>query len=234
MATQTQLPDDRAPALGQARPILIATALGIVYVVWGSTYLAIRIMVEEMPPLLAAGTRFLTAGLLVAGALTARGGLRRLAVTRAQLVGCALIGLLLPALGQGMVTIGEHGGAPSGITALLIAAVPLWVICCRVVSGDRPTGRTLVGGSVLAFSAYIWLLQSTSVSLVATYAYVNPLVAVVLGWLVVAEPLTMPTIVGGAVVVLGVAVVVGSELPSRADRTRSQRHRSPGTISPDS
>ena len=295
--------------------MLIATALGIVYVVWGSTYLAIRIMVEEMPPLLAAGTRFLTAALLVAAALTARGGLRRLAVTRAQLAGCALIGLLLPVLGQGMVTIGENGGAPSGITALLIAAVPLWVICCRLVSGDRPTGRTLVGGavgfggvavlitanglggsfppwtmavivlssvswalgswwqprlrlprdpfvvvvyemliggallvivglatgeqfdpsaysarswaawaylvlagSVLAFSAYVWLLQSTSVSLVATYAYVNPLVAVVLGWLIVAEPLTMPTIVGGAVVVLGVAVVVGSELPSRTRR----------------
>ena len=98
-------------------------------------------MVEEMPPLVAAGTRFLTAGLLVAAALTARSGPRRLAVTRPQLLGCALIGLLLPALGQGLVTIGENGGAPSGITALLIAAVPLWVICCRVGSGERPAGR---------------------------------------------------------------------------------------------
>jgi drug/metabolite transporter (DMT)-like permease len=323
MTAQMHQPDTTGrpslvPARGQARPVFIAVALGIVYVVWGSTYLAIRIMVEEMPPLMAAGTRFLTAGLLVAGAMTARGGLRRLAVTRRQLAGCALIGLLLPALGQGMVTVGESGGAPSGITALLIAAVPLWVILCRIVSGDRPAGRTLVGaavgfggvallitanglggsfppwtmavivlagaswalgswwqprlrlprdpfvvvvyemliggvllvifglatgeqidastysarswaawaylvlaGSVLAFSAYVWLLQSTAVSLVATYAYVNPLVAVVLGWLIVAEPMTMPTIVGGAVVVLGVAVVVGSERPSKTRRPES-------------
>lgn len=301
--------------------MFIVIALGIVYVVWGSTYLAIRIMVEEMPPLLAAGTRFLTAGLLVAGALVARSGLRRLAVTVPQLLGCALIAVLLPVLGQGLVTIGETGGAPSGVTALLIAAVPLWVICYRIVSGERPAGRMVVGvavgfggvaalitanglggsfppwtmaavvlasvswafgswlqprlrlprdpfvvvvhemligggllmifglaagerfdpstysvrswaawaylvlaGSVLAFSAYVWLLQSAAVSLVATYAYVNPLVAVLLGWLIVAEPVTMPTLVGGAVVVLGVAVVVGSELPSRARNELEECH----------
>jgi drug/metabolite transporter (DMT)-like permease len=202
---------------------------------------------------------------------------------------------------------------------LLIAAVPLWVVCYRVASGERPAGRTLAGvavgfvgvavlitanglggsfppwtmavivlasvswafgswfqhrlrlpgdpfvvvvdemlvgggllmilglaggeqfdpstysarswaawaylvlfGSVLAFSAYVWLLQTTAVSLVATYAYVNPLVAVVLGWLILAEPATMPTIVGGAVVVLGVAVVVRSELtPERQTHRRT-------------
>ncbi|HEU5158988.1 MAG TPA: EamA family transporter [Streptosporangiaceae bacterium] len=298
----------RAPA--QSRPVMVGTALGIVYVVWGSTYLAIRIMVEEMPPLMGAGVRFLTAGLVVAGVLVARGGPRKMAVTGRELAGCVLIGVLLPVLGQGMVTIGEHGGAPSGITALLIAAVPLWVICYRVLSGERPAGRTVAGvllgfggvavlitangaggsfppwtiavvllagmswalgswcqprlrlprdpfvivvyemlvgggvltflglaggegfdpsgysarswaawaylvvfGSVVAFSAYIWLLQAAAVSLAATYAYVNPMVAVLLGGLILAEPVTTPTIVGGAVVVVAVAVVVGAERP---------------------
>jgi drug/metabolite transporter (DMT)-like permease len=289
--------------------MLVGVALGIVYVVWGSTYVAIRIMVEEMPPLVGAGVRFLTAGTLVAGALAARGGVRRLAVSGQQLLGCALVGILLPVLGQGMVTVGENGGAPSGITALLIAAVPLWVIGYRVLSGEHPTSRTLAGvivgfggvavlitanglggafpawalaaivlagmswafgswcqprlrlprdpfgvvvyemlvgggvltilglasgegfhpadysvrswaawaylvvfGSVVAFSAYIWLLQSVAVSLAATYAYVNPLVAVFLGWLILAEPVTLPTIVGGSITVLAVAAVVSSEL----------------------
>jgi drug/metabolite transporter (DMT)-like permease len=303
---------DRAQTRAPGPPALVGVALGIVYIVWGSTYLAIRIMVEDMPPLTSAGIRFLTAGVLVAGVLMARGGPRRLAVSGRQLLSCALIGLLLPVLGQGMVTVGENGGAPSGITALLIAAVPLWVICYRALSGERPGGRTLTGvvvgfggvavliaanglggsfpawtlgvivlaglswafgswlqprlrlppdpfvlvvyemlvggaaltivglalgetfdpsaysgrswaawvylvlfGSVVAFSAYVWLLQSAPVSLVATYAYVNPLVAVLLGWLIVAEPVTTSTLVGGAIVVGSVAVVVRSELTRR-------------------
>ncbi len=129
----------------RSRRMLTGAALGIVYVVWGSTYLAIRIMVGEMPPLVGAGVRFLTAGLLVAAVLVARGGLRRMIVTGRELAGCALIAVLLPALGQGLVTVGENGGAPSGITALLIAAVPLWVICYRILSGGRPARRTLAG-----------------------------------------------------------------------------------------
>ncbi|RVX41192.1 drug/metabolite transporter (DMT)-like permease [Nonomuraea polychroma] len=297
-----------APTKARSPLLLVGAALAIVYVVWGSTYLAIRIMVEEMPPLVSAGVRFLTAGLLVGGALAVRGGLVRLAVTRRQLLGCAQIGLLLLVMGQGLVTVAEYGGAPSGITALLIAAVPLWVICHRVLSGERPAGRTVAGvamgfggmvvvvtvnglggafpvwtmavilvaglswafgswyqpriglprdpfvvavyemligggvltiigvasgerfdlvaysarswaawgyldlfGSVLAFSAYIWLLQSAATSLTATYACVNPLVAVCLGWLILAEPVTVPTLVGGVIVVLAVAVVVRSE-----------------------
>jgi drug/metabolite transporter (DMT)-like permease len=291
-------------------PALVGVALAIVYVVWGSTYLAIRVMVEEMPPLVSAGVRFLTAGVLVAAALVARGGVRRLAVSRRQFLGCALIGILLPVLGQGMVTIGENGGVPSGITALLIAAVPLWVIGYRVLAGERPSRRTLAGvlvgfggvavlitaaglggafpawalgaivlaglswafgswcqprlhlpsdpfvvvvhemlvgggalavlglaagerfhpadyslrswaawaylvvfGSVLAFTAYVWLLQSAAVSLASTYAYVNPLVAVFLGWLILAEPITPATLIGGSIIVLAVAAIVTAERP---------------------
>ncbi|GAB4000656.1 drug/metabolite exporter YedA [Glycomyces albus] len=250
-------------------------ALAIVYLVWGSTYLGIRVMVEDMPPLLGAGGRFMVAGALLGAVLAVRSGLSRLAVSRAELLACGAVGLLLPVLGQGMVTVAEGGGAPSGLTALLIAAVPLWVLALRRLAGERPARATsfgalagfiglgflvvsngasgdfplwttglvvfaslswafgswyqprlrmprdpfvaavyemLIGGAVLvaaglgggerlqigtysaeswvawvylvvfgsciAFSAYVWLLQTVSVSLVATYAYVNPLVAV--------------------------------------------------------
>ncbi|MCG5213637.1 DMT family transporter [Streptosporangium soli] len=88
----------------EALSLLAGAALAIVYVARGSTYLAIRIMDEEMPPLVSAGVRFLTAGLLVGGALAGRGGLGRLAVTRRQLLGCAQIRLLL--LVMGLVTPG--------------------------------------------------------------------------------------------------------------------------------
>ena len=315
-----------APTRAPGQPGLVVVALGIVYLVWGSTYLAIRIMVEQMPPLTSAGIRFLTAGVVVAGVLMARGGPPRLTVSGRQLLSCALIGLLLPVLGQGMVTVGENGGAPSGVTALLIAAVPLWVICYRVLSGERAGGRTLAGvvvgfggvavlitanglggsfppwtlavillaglswafgswlqprlrlprdpfvlvayemlvgggtltvlgllsgeefdpatysarswaawtylvlfGSVVAFTAYVWLLQSAPVSLVATYAYVNPLVAVFLGWLILSEPVTTPTLVGGAIVVGSVAVVVRSELTPRPVR-RAARSCRPSSL----
>lgn len=309
-----------APATGgksrpgtPSRPVLVGVALVIVYLVWGSTYLGIRIMVEDMPPMLAAGARFIVAALILAAILAARGGLARLAVSRAELLSCALIGLLLPVLGQGMVTVAENGGAPSGLTALLIAVVPLWVLLYRVLSGERPKWTTVAGvllgfvglaallvsngvaadfpfwtmalvvfsaaswafgswlqprlrmprnafvaavyemliggallmavglaggepidlgaysaqswaawaylvvfGSVVAFSAYVWLLQAVPVSLVATYAYVNPLVAVFLGWIVLSEAVTPPIMAGGAVVVAAVALVVSTERPRRA------------------
>lgn len=123
--------------------VQVAVAPGVIYVVWGSTYGAIRLLVEDMPPLVSAGLRFLT--ILVAGALLVRHGPSRLAISRRELLGCALIGLLLPVGGQGLVVIGENGGAPSGIAALLIAAVPLWVIWFRILTRERPTQRTCTG-----------------------------------------------------------------------------------------
>jgi drug/metabolite transporter (DMT)-like permease len=287
---------------------LVAVALGIVYVVWGSTYLAIRVMVEDLPPMASASWRYLVAGLLLAAILAARGGVGRLRATRRELVGCAALGLLLPALGNGLVSVGEHQGAPSGIAALIVAAVPLWVIVYRRLAGDRPSRRTLFGvllgfaglvlliasqgiegdvaagacliimcatvfwsfgswstprltlpkdafvltvyemlfgsvwlllfaavrgehllptsapldawlawaylvtcGSVVAFTAYVWVLSVAPISLVATYAYVNPVVAVFLGWLILSESVTWAVLVGGAIVVGAVAVVVSAE-----------------------
>lgn len=292
---------------------LVVLALLIVYVVWGSTYLGIRVVVEEAPPLLGMGSRYLVAGILLGLLLSLRGGFRRLRVTRRELLGCAAIGLLLPVLGNGLVSVGEDLGAPSGVTALLIAIAPLMIALFRFVDGDRPKPLSLVGlllgfaglaylilvgrgtggddrvpvgaalivlfastcwafgswvqprlilprdafvmtvhemwiggaillltgtvsgerldpgsysaetwlawgylvvfGSMVAFSAYVWLLANAPISLVATYAYVNPVVAVALGALILDEAVTSAVVVGGAVIVAAVAIVISVERP---------------------
>ncbi|GAA1659199.1 drug/metabolite exporter YedA [Glycomyces endophyticus] len=301
-----------APEQAPPRLLFVGAALGTVYLVWGSTYLGIGVMVEDMPPLSAAGGRFLVAGVLLGAVLALRGGWRRLRIGRAELWSCALLAALLPVLGQGMVTVAESGGAPSGLTALLVAAVPLWVLLYRALAKERPARSAVAGavvgfaglaallasngltgdfpfwtvalvsfssvswafgswiqsrlrlprdpfatavyemaiggavllaaglcageriepaaysaaswaawaylvvfGSVVAFSAYVWLLHSAPVSLVATYAYVNPVVAVLLGWLVLREAVTAPIVAGGAVVLLAVAIVLRAERPRR-------------------
>ena len=287
---------------------LVWSALGIVYVVWGSTYLAIRYVVDSLPPLLSAGSRFALAGLVLAGYLLVRRGRRALAATRRQYVNAAVVGLLLLLGGNGGVTVAEERGLPSGLAALLVAAVPLWVVLMRLLSRDRPAVLTMVGvaigflglavllgpgarpedvsagaavlvllssllwavgsyyatradlpdepllasvaemgagavglaivgvlthesvdaaairlssvlalvylvvfGSLVAFTAYSWLLSVAPVSKVSTYAYVNPVVAVLLGALFVGEDVTGTAVIGGAMTVLAVAVVVSAE-----------------------
>ncbi|MCP9944415.1 EamA family transporter [Streptomyces somaliensis] len=283
-------------------------ALAIVYLVWGSTYLGIRVVVETLPPFLSAGARFVVAGLLLAALLAWRHGPGVLKVTRAQLASAAFVGLMLLVGGNGLVVLAETS-VPSGLAALLVAVMPAWVVLLRSVSGDRPgpsayagvalglaglavlslpglsgdvhiggvltvvlatlmwsagsfsssripmprnpftasayemlaggLGCALVGlvrgeqrglelaevstrswtalaylvvfGSLIAFTAYAWLLQNAPLSLTATYAYVNPVVAVVLGWLILDEALTWSIALGGAVVVAGVWLIVRTE-----------------------
>ncbi|MCX5393513.1 EamA family transporter [Streptomyces sp. NBC_00094] len=302
-------PRTAAPA-APARRITGAVwaALGIVYVVWGSTYLGIRIVVETVPPFLSSGARFVTAGLLLAAIIAWRQGPAALKVTRRQLASAVLVGLLLILGGNGLVVLAETS-IPSGLAALLIAVVPAWVVLLRAAAGERPglgavggvllglaglgvltlpglsgevkiggvllvvvatllwsvgsfssarlpmpsnpftasayemvagglgglalglfrgehhgldlgaiSGRSWVAlaylilfGSLLAFTAYAWLLQAAPLSLVATYAYVNPVVAVLLGALVLDEALTWPIALGGAIVVGGVCLIVSTE-----------------------
>lgn len=287
------------------------TALGLVYVVWGSTYLAIRYVVEGLPPLLTAATRFVLASALIAAFLAVRRGRSSFRATSRQWRNAALIGLLLLLGGNGGVTLAEQQHLPSGLAALLVAGVPLFVVVLRIAARDRPAPRTVLGvaigfvglavlllpgarpagvpvlaavtvvgaslawsvgsfvatkvalppdplaatigemmggaaglllvglvrgehfqasqvtgssvlalaylvvfGSVVAFTAYSWLLGTAPVSTVSTYAYVNPVVAVLLGAAVAGESLSGTTLVGGAITVLAVAVVV-SERRSR-------------------
>src|SRR3712207_1427733 len=120
-------PDRHAPAW------LVWLNLLVVYVVWGSTYLAIRIAVETLPPFLSAGVRFAFAGVIVLLALGLRGGVGRLRVTRAELLSTALVGALLLLFGNGFVMLAERDVA-SSLAALIIAAVPLCVVVLRVLN----------------------------------------------------------------------------------------------------
>ncbi|MFE6839166.1 EamA family transporter [Streptomyces sp. NPDC057705] len=308
MRTSTPV-DEKAASASRGRITgAVWIALALVYVVWGSTYLGIRIVVETMPPFLSAGARFITAGLLLAAAVAWRYGPAALKATRAQLGSAVLVGLLLILGGNGLVVLAETS-VPSGLAALLVAAVPMWLVVLRASTGDRPPLRTLGGvlvglaglavltspglsgtvrlsgvllilvasvlwslgsfsasklplpgnpfagsayqmlaggvggvavgllrgehrgldpasfstaswlalgylvlfGSLVAFTAYVWLLQAAPLSLVATYAYVNPVVAVALGALILGEALTWPIVVGGAIVVAAVGVIVSTE-----------------------
>ncbi|WP_020389153.1 EamA family transporter [Kribbella catacumbae] len=292
-----------------ASSAMIWSALAVVYVVWGSTYLFIRIVVEaNIPPMLGMSARFLLAGVLLATFLALRSGIGRLRVTSRELLGAGVVGLLLLAFGNGAVAIAEQT-VPSGLAALLVAAVPLWLMLLRVGGGERPRPLTWLGvligfggaallslsggdtsakplsvaililgtiswaagsrfsprlglpkdplvatlyemliggaamillgvlrgepgrlhlseiepkgwialaylvafGSLLAYSAYSYLLANAPISLIGTYAYVNPVVAVLLGWLILSEQITTKIMLGGAVVVVGVALVVSAE-----------------------
>ncbi|SUH36685.1 inner membrane transporter yedA [Salmonella enterica subsp. enterica] len=95
-------------------------ALFALYIIWGSTYFVIRIGVESWPPLMMAGVRFLSAGMLLMAFLLLRG--EKLPPLR-QTINAALIGLLLLAVGNGLVTVAEHQNVPSGIAAVVVATV---------------------------------------------------------------------------------------------------------------
>ena len=116
--------------------------LWTIYVIWGSTYLAIRIMVRTVPPLLGAGLRFAVAGGLMLAVLACAAGL--CASRAANSSPRRVVGTLLAAGGNGLVTVAEQE-VPSSLAALLIASVPLWVVVLRALLGERPGRATLAG-----------------------------------------------------------------------------------------
>jgi drug/metabolite transporter (DMT)-like permease len=302
--------------IAPASSVAVWSALSIVYVVWGSTYLAIAVAIETMPPLTALGTRFLAACSVLGVALVLRRGPRALAVPWQELRGAIVVGALLLGVGMGVLTLAEQH-VPSGVAALIVAIMPLWVVILRAVTGDRPPlvtwlgvavglagvvvlvapgasggsdaaaqrlfwsvamlgstacwafgsflqpkirtprdpllmsfyemvtggvalttvgllrgehvtdmahasarswwgwGYLVVVGSLFAYTAYVWLVGHAPLSLVSTYAYVNPVVAVLLGWWILGEPLSLSLLIGGAVVVVGVMLVVSAERIAR-------------------
>lgn len=290
----------------RAFPAQLVLAFAAVYLIWGSTYLAIRFAVETLPPFLMAGVRFLIAGGLLYGWARLRGAPPPM---RAHWKAVAIVGAFLFLGGNGGVTWAAQR-IPSGLNASLIATVPLWIVLLdwarpggvrpsRQVIGGLVVGflgvvllvgpgnpasagqidllgvaavllaalswatgsltsrglslphlaaqssamQMLVGGvlllgagtltgewgrvhleavsirsvlalaylvvfgAIVAFSAYTWLLRESTPARAATYAYVNPMIAVFLGWALANETLTPQTLLASACIIGAVAVI---------------------------
>ena len=295
---------DAAAGRGAAPRGLLLAAFAAIYLIWGSTYLAIRIGLETMPPFLMAGARFLIAGTVLLVWARSRGIPMP---TRAQWRSAFILGGLFLLIGNGGVVWAEQR-VPSGLAALLVAMLPVWTVIIEWVQpgGQRPSlgivaglatgfaglailvapteggvavdplgagalllasfswavagvrskrmalpasppmssgiqmlaggtllvivgalfgdfgrldlagmstrslaavGYLIVFGSLVGFSAFAWLLQVTTPSRVATYAYVNPVVAVLLGWALAGERLGMREIVAAVVIIAAVGLI---------------------------
>jgi drug/metabolite transporter (DMT)-like permease len=295
---------------------LVLVAFAAVYLIWGSTYLAIRVGVESFPPLLLAGSRHLVFGLLFYPFLRWKTGVRP---TVAHWRTATLTGFLLLFVGNGGVCVAEQT-VPSGVTALLVATVSLWMVLVDWLrpGGVRPVARVLMGlllgfgglallvgpkdlggsarinpagvailvvaafawacgsiyskhgqmpsspllgatmqsltggialwivgwisgevrslhlgavstrswvamayliffGSMMGFTAYIYILKHSTATRVATYAFVNPVVALFLGWLILGESITTRTMLAAAVILAAVLLVITAPLRKPAE-----------------
>lgn len=287
-------------------PTLLVLALLALYVIWGSTYLAMRIAMETLPPMLMAGPRFIVAGSIMFGFLRLRG---EPIPTREQWIAAAKVGVLLLTFGNGAVAIAEQS-VSSGVAAVIVASMPIWaaifgyflgqppgrrewlglalgfvgvlilnaggdlelntrgLICLAApiswafgsvwgkklplprggmstaaqmicggaamlvlaaITGERlegmPSTRSLLAmvylaafGSLVAFTAYTWLLRHTRPALATSYAYVNPIVALLLGRFLGKEPLGISAVAAAAVCISGVALIAKRTSPDRSSR----------------
>jgi drug/metabolite transporter (DMT)-like permease len=285
----------------------IATAFAAVYVIWGSTYLGIRVAVETIPPFLMAGTRAVIAGVVLYAWARWRGAAKPEFV---HWRAAAIVGGFLLLGGNGLVSWAEQR-VPSGVAALIVGVTPLWMVLLEWLwhSGPRPTVGIVTGlvvgfvglgflvapgklgegthvdpygagallsaaflwatgslyarrarlpssqlaaaamemiaggalllltggvlgewtrfaparvtmhsliawvyltmfGSLVGFTAYVWLLKVTSPARASTYAYVNPIVAVFLGWTLADERITARTLCAAAAIILAVVMIV--------------------------
>ena len=136
-------------------------ALWTVYIVWGSTYLAIRYAVKTIPPLIASGGRYVVAALILGLIIRFAKGAGSLKISRSELLNCAVVGLLLCMGGNGLVSIAEQS-VPSGLAALIIACVPLFVVILRRLSGETPARATVIGVLIGLVGVAVLLLPGTS------------------------------------------------------------------------
>lgn len=141
---------------GVSRRAKVWIALWIVYVIWGSTYLGIELAGETMPGLFAAGVRFTLAGLLMLGFIAWRRGGGALRATRAELLSASVVGLLLPGANSLLFVTEQH--VPIGLTSLIIAAVPLWVLLLRLAARERPDLVSSIG-LVVGFGGIVLLVK---------------------------------------------------------------------------
>ncbi len=146
-------PTPSVPVSVPVRGIAVAIALVSVYLIWGSTYLGIRFALEGgYPPLLMGGGRFVLAGALMYGLLRWRG---EPAPSPRQWASLALMGLLLMALGNGMVTVAEQW-VSSGLAAVAVASMPLWMGLFTTLRGERPSRNEWIGMGI-GFVGVVWL-----------------------------------------------------------------------------
>jgi drug/metabolite transporter (DMT)-like permease len=284
-------------------PARVWLALLTIYVVWGSTFIALAIVVRDLPPLLSMAIRHLLAGALLLAWALPRGDREGDPVGRAQIVAGFVFGGLLFLVGHGSLAWAQQT-VPAGVAALLVGSIPIWmalldrvffgkrlrssayvgfalgfvglaflldpfgsgqvdrlgaiviilgalawsagslysrgaalpkrplvsaglgaicggILCLAVSVAGGELGQAtwtaeslgaltylLVAGSLVGFTAYVWLLRAAPVSLVSTYAYVNPIVAVALGWLLLGETITLQMGVAGAAIVVAVALIL--------------------------
>ena len=280
-------------------------ALVTVYLVWGSTFIALAIVVRDLPPFLAMAIRHLVAGGILLAIALPRGDRARDRIGAVQIGAAFIFGGLLFVTGHGALAWAQQT-VPAGIAALLVGTIPIWMVLFdRVAFGRRLQRSTYVGiavgfaglaflfdpfgdgavdrlgalvivlsamcwaagslysrgaplpkrplvsaglasvcggillsgfatvtgeigeaqwtvdallalgylivaGSLVGFTAYVWLLRSAPTSLVSTYAYVNPVVAVTLAWVLLGEEITLQMIVAGAAVLVSVATILRS------------------------
>ncbi|MBI4393892.1 MAG: EamA family transporter [Euryarchaeota archaeon] len=312
------------PALGAWK---VPLAFLAVYVIWGSTYLGIKVAIETIPPMLMAGARFLAAGAILYAWARSRGAARPVP---AHWLSASIVGGLLLLGGNGALTWAEQT-VPSALAALLVAAVPIWMALLNWwwPGAQRPGKATIVGllvgflgvallidftgastvgqaplfgalvilggtlawamgslysrsarlpsdpilaigmemlaggalltmagagmgefsrvdvaaissrsllaflylttfGSIIAFTCYVWLLRVSTPAKVSTYAYVNPVIALFLGWALASEGITPRTLAAAAVIIVAVAIITtggrtgGAKAVWRRFTTRSQ------------
>ena len=310
------VPGSSQPTRSRAHSIQLALAFAAIYLVWGSTYLAIRYAVETIPPLVTAGIRHSVAG----GILLAWAWARGFRPTRAHWISGSIVGALFFLVGHGTLHWAEQY-VPSGLTALLVATEPMFIVLLAWLIGRQKIsrisalglgfgvlgvalltgaelsmkassvpallavllgsaswaagvvlsprlklpsdalGRTavplvcgavmlliaagvtgefhathwasislksilglaylIVFGSIVAFTAYTWLLQQCPPALVATHTYANPVVAVFLGWLLASEPLTMRVVLSSAAILAAIVLI------RKGERASEQRVAAP-------
>ncbi|HKR97427.1 MAG TPA: EamA family transporter [Candidatus Angelobacter sp.] len=313
----------------QKRGLRITVSFGLVYVLWGSTYLAMRIAVRDLPPYVAGATRYLVSGpiMLLACALLGR----NIRISRHDFRRLLLIGVLLLSVGNiGVLTAEQY--VSSGLAALIVALVPIWVViieawifCAgrmspqgllglalgigglllllwpRIFSGTHyghqellgcgilaaasfawalgsvfshrfnltvdvfasaawemtlgglvnaaialltgqlfrthwsvpalsSIGYLVVAGSWIGYTCYIYLLDHVPTPKVATYAYVNPIVALILGWLVLRERVDIFMIAGTAIIIASVALVNTSKLKQPQTEIPMSEETCPNTV----
>lgn len=158
-----------SPSRPAASALAVWVGLLTLYFVWGSTYVGIKVAVESIPAFIMGSGRFVLAGLLLLGWSLAREGTAALRITRVELRDSFVVGSLLLGGGMGMVALGEQT-VPAGITALIIALMPLWIaVLGRIVFGER-TSRLAIVGIVLGLAGVMILVAPTGIGALALSA----------------------------------------------------------------